>query len=76
MEDKEYTLFYYRYTNIQKHKDKSVSSLISFMETISDNGDGLGDCIVDNEGYVVYDFNDDHEFLGIDQPDSRVGELR
>lgn len=65
--------YYHRYGALDYEEYDTVEEAKRIIEYQEDMGECFGDCIVDENGIIVYDFDIDRTVLGRETPKSRVG---
>ena len=69
-----YKVYYHRYGQIEYFTEETAAEAKKMMGLIEGNGDGFGDCIVDENEIIIHDFDSDTEVIGRKQPVSRIGQ--
>ena len=66
--------YYHRHGLIDYDGFDSVEEAIETIKMMEDEGECFGDCVVNEDGIIVYDFDAGTEVLGRKTPKSRVGQ--
>lgn len=71
----EYKAYYHRYGGTGFEEFDSLEEATEFIHQGQDEGECFGDCVVNSDGVIVYDFDSESTVIGRDTPKSRVGEM-
>ena len=65
--------YYYRYGGHVSSTHETLEGAIAVIEYQEDMGECYADCVVDDNGIIVHDFDADKEVMGREQQKSRKG---
>lgn len=65
--------YYHRYGTLTYDEFDTLEEAKSVIEWQEDMGECFPDCIVDEKGIIVHDFDTDRVVFGREKPKSRVG---